>query len=102
MESLPAWLKPHPEGTCISVKAQTRSPRDEVAGAVGSELKIKVTAPPVDAAANEALIRFLSQILDCPKSAVVLLRGGTARHKLLLIRGMAPADVAAKIQQAQV
>ena len=44
----------------IAVKVQPRASANEVVGEIGNELKIKVTAPPVDSAANEALIRFLA------------------------------------------
>ena len=48
---------------------------------LGDELKIKVTAPPVDAAANQALIELLAEKLDCPRGRVELIRGQTSRHK---------------------
>ena len=81
-------LRDTPEGTVIAVRVQPRSSRNEISGLVGDELKIKVTAPPVDSAANEALREFLAERLDCPRSAVDLLRGHTSRHKAVLIRGV--------------
>jgi hypothetical protein len=56
-------------------------------------LRIKVTAPPVDAAANEALLRLLADYLDCPRSAVQLVRGHTSRHKTVLISGLKLPDI---------
>lgn len=66
-------------------------------GPLGDELRIKVTAPPVDAAANEALLRFLAEILDCPRNRIQLVRGQTSRHKTLALHGMTVAEVVAKL-----
>ena len=85
------FLKPHALGVCLSVKVQPRASREEIGDVVGGELKIKVTAPPVDSAANEALLRLVADTLGCPRGAVQLLRGQTSRHKQLLVQGM-PAD----------
>ena len=55
--------------------------------------KIKVTAPPVEAAANEALVKFLAENLDCPRGKVELVRGHTARHKTVMLHGRTPAEM---------
>jgi hypothetical protein len=92
-----AFLKRQPEGVCLSIKLQPRASKDEIGDLAGGELKIRVTAPPVDSAANEALLRLLAETLNCPRSAVQLLRGQTSRHKQVLVRGMTVAAVAAKL-----
>jgi uncharacterized protein (TIGR00251 family) len=66
---------------------------------MGSELRVKVTAPPVDAAANEALLRLLAETLNCPRSAVQLARGQTSRHKLVKIYGLAAVEVLNKLRR---
>ena len=81
----------------LSVKLQPRASRNEIGEAVGSELKIKVTAPPVDAAANEALIKLLADILGCGRNRVELTRGQTSRHKTVLLHGFKMDEVTAKI-----
>lgn len=81
----------------LSIKLQPRASRNQVAGIHGSELKISVTAPPVDSAANQALINYLSELLDRPRSAIELLRGHTSRHKTLLIRGLSSAQLRQKL-----
>lgn len=91
--SLPSYLKAHADGVLLSVKVQPRASRNEIGEALGNELRIKVTAPPVDAAANEALVRLLAETLDCPRGKVELLRGHTSRHKVLLLHGI-PAETA--------
>lgn len=70
------------------IKAQPRASKNEIGEAVGAELKIKVTAPPVDSAANAAIIELVAERLECGKSIVQLLRGQTSRHKTLLIVGV--------------
>jgi uncharacterized protein (TIGR00251 family) len=94
------FLKPHPEGVCVFVKLQPRASSSEIGEGVGGELKIKVTAPPVDSAANEALLKLLATALDCPRSALQLLRGRTSRHKQVLVQGMTSDAVLAKLSFA--
>ncbi|MBI3875773.1 MAG: YggU family protein [Verrucomicrobia bacterium] len=95
--SLPAWIRETADGCVLSVKLQPRASREEIAGEAGGELKIKVTAPPVDAAANEALLRLLAERLDCPRGAVQLVRGHTSRHKTIVIRGVTTATIVAQL-----
>ena len=91
------FLKAHPDGTLLSIKVIPRASRNEIGEALGNELKIKVTAPPVDSAANRAVIEFLAEALACPKSAIILVRGETARHKTLLLKGITPKKIEAAL-----
>ncbi len=86
--SCPAYLRPHQDGVLLAVKLQPRASKNEIGEAEGSELKIRVTAPPVDSAANQALVDLLAGMLNCPRSAVQLLRGQTSRHKTIQIHRM--------------
>ena len=54
--AIPNFLRAQPDGVLLAVKLQPRASKNEIVGPAGEELKIKVTAPPVDAAANEALV----------------------------------------------
>src|SRR5512136_2222750 len=99
--TLPPYLKVLPDGVLLSVKVQPRASKNEIAGVLGEELRIKVTAPPVDAAANEALLRLLADRLDCPRGAVQLIRGHTARHKTVMICGLTPAVILEKLHLQQ-
>ena len=94
---LPAWLKPQPDGVLLAVKLQPRASKIEILGVLGDELRIKVPAPPVDAAANEALVRLLAERLDCPRGKVELVRGHTSRHKTIKLHGLTADAVAAKL-----
>ena len=95
--TLPGFLRAQPEGTLLSVKVQPRASANEIGEPLGNELRIKVTAPPVDAAANEVLVRLVAETLDCPRNRVELVRGHTSRHKVLRLHGLAPAAVLAKL-----
>jgi uncharacterized protein (TIGR00251 family) len=92
-----AYLKPQPDGMLLSIKLQPRASKNEIIGPLGGELRIKVTAPPVDAAANEALLRLLAETLNCPRGKVELVRGQTSRHKLVKVYGLDAGVVAAKL-----
>jgi uncharacterized protein (TIGR00251 family) len=93
----PSFLSVQPDGILLAVKLQPRASKNEIGEALGDELRIKVTAPPVDSAANEALIRLLAQLLDCPRNRVELLRGATSRHKIVKLHGLTAADVVVKL-----
>jgi uncharacterized protein len=92
------YLKAHADGVLLSVKLQPRASRNEIGEPLGQELRIKVTAPPVDAAANEALIRLLAETLDCPRSRIEILRGHTSRHKLIALHGISASAVLERLQ----
>jgi len=91
--SLPPYLKAHGDLIHLHVKAHPRSSKNEIGDALGNELKIKITAPPVDSAANEALVHFLADTLRCSRGAVQLVRGQTSRHKVIAIRGLSAAEI---------
>ena len=98
--TMPPFLRVQADGLLLSVKLQPRASANEIGEALGNELRIKVTAPPVDAAANEALVRLLAEQLDCPRGRVELVRGHTSRHKVIKLYGIAPGDAAAKLGAA--
>jgi uncharacterized protein len=91
------FLRETSGGTLLSVKLQPRASKNEIGGPLGDELKIKVTAPPVDAAANQSLIELLAKTLGCSRSKVELIRGQTSRHKTVMLHGLKPEDVGQKI-----
>jgi len=95
---LPDFLSVQPDGVLLAVKLQPRASKNEIVGALGSELRIKVTAPPVDAAANEALLRLPAEALDCPRGRLELIRGHTSRHKTIKLHGLAAAVVVARLK----
>ena len=97
---MPAFLRVQADGVLLSVKLQPRASANEIGEALGNKLRIKVTAPPVDAAANEALVKLLAQHLDCPRNRVELVRGHTSRHKTVKLYGIAPEEVVKRLGAA--
>jgi len=83
--------------TRITVRLTPRAARDELVGFDGATLRVRVTAPPVDGRANEALARLLAGRLDVPRSAVRVVSGHTARQKIVEVEGMTAADVRSKL-----
>lgn len=76
---------------------QPRANRTEVAGRHGSDLKIRVAAPPVDQAANEALLAFVAHKLGVRRRDVRLVAGATGRRKVLEIDGVTAAEAQARL-----
>jgi uncharacterized protein (TIGR00251 family) len=91
------FLRETSGGTLLFVKLQPRASKNEIGGPLGDELKIKVTVPPVDAAANQALVELLVEKLDCPRGKVELIRGHTSRHKTVMLHGFMPDEVLQKM-----
>jgi uncharacterized protein len=98
--SAPVYLRAQADGVLLSVKLQPRASKNTIGQPLGEELRIQVTAPPVDAAANEALVRLLSETLDWPRNKIELVRGRTSRHKVLKIYGISLEEIASKLEKA--
>jgi uncharacterized protein (TIGR00251 family) len=65
-----------------------RSPRSRVDGLRGDAVVIRLAAPPVEGAANEALVAFLSDVLDLPRRNITIVSGETSRDKRVRIEGL--------------
>jgi uncharacterized protein len=97
--NMPGFIRPVAGGVTLAVKVQPRASENRIVDASGEELRVRVTAPPVDSAANEALVRFLAKVLQCPRNNVELLRGNTSRRKVLKIHGLSPEMILAAVTQ---
>jgi uncharacterized protein (TIGR00251 family) len=75
-----------PDGIVFKVLIQPRSSKNMIAGLHGDALKIKLTAPPVDNAANRMCINFLAKTLGVSKSSLEIIAGHTSRNKQVLLR----------------
>jgi hypothetical protein len=86
----------------LTVRLIPRASRDEVGDfdAETSTLRVRVTAPPVDGRANEALGRLLARHLGVPRGAVRIVGGATARTKVVEIEGIEAAELAARLSRA--
>ncbi|GAB4418448.1 MAG: DUF167 family protein [Thermodesulfovibrionales bacterium] len=76
------------DGITINVKVEPRSSKKGIAGLTGDTLKVKLTAPPVGGAANEQLIKVLSEELGIKKSLIHIVRGLASRQKVVEIKGI--------------
>ncbi len=81
----------------LEIKAVPNAPKSEVVGWLGEALKVKVHAPPVEGKANEELCSFLAETLGLPKRAVQLDRGVSSRKKIVMIEGLALAEVVQRL-----
>jgi len=80
-------IRHHPEGIVFDVLVQPRASRNSIAGAHDGALKIRLTAPPVDNAANRMCIKFLAKCLGISKSRLEIIAGHAGRRKQVLFRG---------------
>jgi uncharacterized protein (TIGR00251 family) len=87
------WLEEKEGYLYIHVKVQPRSSKNEMVGIHGESLKIKLTSPPVEGAANSLLVEFMAKRLGVPKSNIEIVSGGKSRRKTLKIEGMSKAEV---------
>lgn len=76
------------DGICIEVKVEPRSSKKGLAGVLGNKLKVKLTAPPVDGAANEQLVEVLAEAFDIKKSAIKIIRGQSSKNKVVELTGV--------------
>lgn len=79
----------------FTVRLQPRASSDAIAGEFQGALKVRLTAPPVDGRANEALCRFLAARLKVPRAAVRIASGEHSRTKQIEIRGVRGAQIRA-------
>ena len=79
----------------MSVHVQPRASRSEIIGLHGTALKVRLHAPPIDGAANDALVAFLAERLGVPARAVRIVTGRSSRAKVVEIDGTTEAAVRA-------
>jgi hypothetical protein len=83
----------------VTVRVIPRSSRNTLTWEQGS-IKARLTAPPVEGAANEALIALLAAHLDVPKRAITIVRGATGRQKVIEIEGLIQEELVRKLQSS--
>ncbi len=81
------------KGVVLAIYVQPRASRNEFVGVQGDELKVRLTSPPVDGAANKLCREFVAKMLGLPRKDVVLVAGECSRHKRLLIADSNPEDI---------
>lgn len=80
-------------GVRFSVRVQPRASRTEVCGVHGEALKVRIAAPPVNGAANDALIALLSTELGVSRRSVRIVSGESSRSKLIEVDGIATGPI---------
>jgi uncharacterized protein (TIGR00251 family) len=86
-------VRPREGGVRVSVHVQPRAARTEIAGVHGTALKVRLNAPPVDGAANAALVDFLAGEFGVARRAVRVVSGLTSRAKVVELDGVDAAAV---------
>ena len=81
-------------GSALSIKVTPRARKNEIVGVMADgTLKIRVTAPPVDNKANEAVIELLAEALNVPKSRIDIVAGASSTQKLVSVTDITPDQV---------
>lgn len=86
------FLTDNQNALILRVYVQPRSSKNQICGILGDELKIRLTSPPVDGAANKLCREFVADLFDVSRSSVEIISGETSRHKRLRISGNHPGQ----------
>ena len=86
------------KGAAVAVRVTPRASRNEIVEILSDDtVKVHITAPPVEGVANEALLKFLAEVLDVPKSRLDIVAGATGRDKIISVIDMDAQTLHAKI-----
>lgn len=92
-------ISEHEGAVRFPVKVQPRASRSRFRGIAEGALKLQLTAPPVDGAANSALIAFLADALHIAKSRIAIVQGETGRLKLIQVAGVTRPELERRLEQ---
>ncbi|WP_350449010.1 DUF167 domain-containing protein [Paracidobacterium acidisoli] len=97
-------VKDSRDGARFMVRVTPRASRTALTGVMGAgdeaAVKVALQAPPVEGKANAALVEFLAELLDVPRTTVEIAGGAQSRNKLIAVRGRPAAEIAAKLEEA--
>lgn len=97
-DGLPPWVERLNDGDAgLRILVQPRASRSRVIGEHDGLLKIQLAAPPVDGAANRALLELIADLLEIPRRRVSLVSGDSSRRKHLKVEGISAAEVAKRL-----
>jgi uncharacterized protein (TIGR00251 family) len=86
-------------GAVFSVKVVPRASRNEIAGVQGEAIRVRLTAPPVEGAANRALVAFLADTLKVPERDIEIVAGHTGRQKVVRVVGLSAHELDARLRE---
>lgn len=86
-----------PEGALLHLRVQPRASRDEILGWQDGILRVRVAAPPVEGAANAAVLALVARALHVAPSTVAVVRGVRGRDKLVRVAGLTEAEVRTRL-----
>lgn len=86
------------DSVTFMVHVQPRASRNELCGLQGDELKLRLTSPPVEDAANKLCVEFLAKQLGVAKSNVAIIAGAKSRHKTIRVAGITRDRVLSLVQ----
>jgi uncharacterized protein (TIGR00251 family) len=93
-----AVIETGPDGVFIDVRVIPRASRSAIAGARDGSLLVRLTAPPVEGAANAELVCLIAEVLEVPKRAVAVVSGERSRQKRIKVTGLTEREVAQRLQ----
>jgi uncharacterized protein (TIGR00251 family) len=85
-------------GATLRVKVKPRASRDAIAGPKDGALVVRLTAAPVEGAANASLQKLLARVVRVPPSSIEILRGATGRDKLLRFASVSAAELRRRLE----
>jgi uncharacterized protein (TIGR00251 family) len=88
------------QGVTLAVHVVPRSARNEIAGIHGGALRIRLNAPPVQRAANAALIALVAKTLGVPQRQVEIISGHNSRRKVLAVSGLSKETVERRLAES--
>ena len=97
--SEPVAIRESPDGVSFSVHVQPRASRCGVTGIRNGAVKIRLTSPPVDGAANEQCIDLFAGLLKVHRRHVTIITGATSRHKIVRIAGISAEQITSQFRE---
>jgi uncharacterized protein len=99
MSEAPLRVTQTPEGVVFSIHVQPRASRCEICPPKDGELRLRLTSPPVEDAANKQCVELIAKALGIAKSRVSIKAGAKSRHKVVKVEGVDGASVAALFKE---
>ena len=94
----PLDLRETEEGVVLKISVQPKASRQELSGFREGALRLRLTAPPVEGAANEACRAFLAELFQISKSRIQIIRGHQSRQKWIQIQGMTSKTILQRLR----